>query len=54
MGRFFKFKILIALKLNINGGQCYKNIKTWLFQKVKKSHTKIVKIEVENFVNLGC
>ena len=53
MVEFLKFKFLIALQLNFNGGQFYKYlylyIKTGLFQKVEKSHNKIVKIEVENF-----
>ena len=37
MARFEKFNFLTALKFNFNGGQFYKkNIKIWLFQKVKK------------------
>ena len=48
MARFLKFKFLITLKLNFNGAQFYKrNIKFWLFQKVEKSHNKIVKFAVK-------
>ena len=37
MAQFLKLKFLIAFKLNFNEGQFYnKNIKAWLFQKVKK------------------
>ena len=52
MPQFKKFKFLIALKLNFNGGQYDKKIKFWLFQKVEKSHIKIVKFKVENFEHL--
>ena len=31
-----------------------KNIQICLFQKVEKFHTKIVKLEVENFEHLHC
>ena len=36
MARFLKFKFLIIIKLNFNGGQFYeKNVKFWLFQKIE-------------------
>ena len=51
MARFFKFKFVIALKLNFNWGQFYE---IWLFHGLEKSHMKIVKFEVENFEHLHC
>ena len=51
MVRFLKFKFLTALK-SILKGVNFINIKIWLFQKVEKSHNKIVKFEVENFKHL--
>ena len=40
---------MFMFKLDFNGVNFIKNIKIWLFQKVEKSHIKIVKFEVENF-----
>ena len=54
MAPFLKFKFPITLKLNLNWGQPYENIKKWLFQRVEKSHNKIVKFENENFSHLHC
>ena len=51
MARFLNFKFLFKLKLNFNGDQCHTIF--WLFQKVEKSHNKIVKFAVENFEHLG-
>ena len=53
MARLLKFKFLITLKYNFNGGQL-KKIENWLFQKVEKSHHKIVNFEVENVEHLHC
>ena len=49
MARFFKFKFLITLKLNFNGGQFYKKktLNFGYFKKLKKSHNKIVKFAVK-------
>ena len=49
MAPFFKFKFLITLILDLNGGQFYERIliKFWLFQKVKKSNDKIVNFTVK-------
>ena len=33
MAVFSKFKMPFALKLNLNWGHLYRNIKIWLFQK---------------------
>ena len=43
MARFFKFKFLITLKLNFNGGLHL------VITKSGKTHAKIVKLEVKNF-----
>ena len=39
MGRFFKFKFLNPLKLNLNEGQFY--LKNWLLKRVEKFITKL-------------
>ena len=53
---FFKSNFLIAFKLNFNGGgvSFLIIIKIWLLQKVGKSNTKIVKLEVEHLGHLRC
>ena len=52
MAQFFKFKFLImyiyTFKLNFDEGQCYKKILNFVFfQKVEKSHNKIVKFALK-------
>ena len=51
MAQYLKIKFLISLKLN-EGSFLSINIKICFFQKVEKSHCKIVKLEVENFEHL--
>ena len=41
MAQFLKFKFLITLKLNLNGGQCYKFV---FFKKWEKIKIIIVKL----------
>ena len=43
MAQFSKFKLLFALKLNLNESQFYKKIKFCLFQKVEKNQNKVEK-----------
>ena len=51
MVQFLKFKFLIALKWNFNGGQFYEYVckyQNLVISKSEKSHIKNVKFEVEN------
>ena len=54
MSGFFKFKILITLKLNFNGVNLINKYPKLVIPKSEKSHTKIVMLEAENFEHLCC
>ena len=49
MVRFYKFNLLLALKLHFYWGQFYRDIKFWLYQKftkIPKGVTKITELNI--------
>ena len=50
MARFLKFKFLITLKLNFDGGQLKNN--NFVYFKKLKSHSKIVKFAVKKILSI--
>ena len=52
MAQFSKFHHLFALKFNLRGVNFINKYQNLFFQKMVKSHYKIVKLEVENCYHL--